>query len=302
MDAGAVVVTSALAEATALSGDPARRQWLAALPQRVADLAERWGLVVGQPFEPGGTAAWVAPVRDAAGRDAVLKVAWSHEESRDEAEGLAVWAGQGAVEVLERAVVGPTAAMLLERCRPGAELRSRPVVEQHRVVGDLVRQLHAVALPAGHGFRTLQQMCAAWGAQARAGHEQAPGVLDSGLVRDGLALWDALADDEQSAGSAVLLCTDLHAGNVLSGERSPWLLIDPKPHVGDPCYDVVQHLLNCPEDLHVDPLALVETVARAADLDEQRVLRWLFARCVQESWRWPGLAPVARHLSGAALA
>jgi hypothetical protein len=32
----------------------------------------------------------------------------------------------------------------------------------------------------------------------------------------------------------VLLFTDLHAGNVHLGERSPWLLIDPKPYVGDP--------------------------------------------------------------------
>jgi len=30
----------------------------------------------------------------------------------------------------------------------------------------------------------------------------------------------------------VLLFTDLHAGNVLSGERRPWLLIDSRPYVG----------------------------------------------------------------------
>ena len=43
----------------------------------------------------------------------------------------------------------------------------------------------------------------------------------------------------------MLLCTDLHAGNVLAAEREPWLVIDPKPDVGDPTYDVLQHLHNC---------------------------------------------------------
>jgi streptomycin 6-kinase len=31
----------------------------------------------------------------------------------------------------------------------------------------------------------------------------------------------------------VLLATDLHAGNVLRAQRQPWLVIDPKPFVGD---------------------------------------------------------------------
>lgn len=53
----------------------------------------------------------------------------------------------------------------------------------------------------------------------------------------------------------VLLCTDLHAGNVLAAEREPWLIIDPKPHVGDPTFDTLQHLLNCDERLRNDPVA-----------------------------------------------
>ena len=37
-----------------------------------------------------------------------------------------------------------------------------------------------------------------------------------------------------TADRRVLLCTDLHAGNVLAAQRRPWLVIDPKPYVGDP--------------------------------------------------------------------
>ena len=49
----------------------------------VESVARHWSLTVGDPFEPGGTSAWVAPVRTSTG-DAVLKVAWRHFESDDE--------------------------------------------------------------------------------------------------------------------------------------------------------------------------------------------------------------------------
>ena len=45
--------------------------------------------------------------------------------------------------------------------------------------------------------------------------------------------------------------TDLHAGNVVRAEREPWLVIDPKPFVGDPAYDATQHLLNCRDEIAI---------------------------------------------------
>jgi streptomycin 6-kinase len=62
-------------------------------------LAEAWQLTVGTPFEPGRQTAWVAPERDRAGADLVLKVSWRHPEALHEAEGLQVWAGRGAVRL-----------------------------------------------------------------------------------------------------------------------------------------------------------------------------------------------------------
>jgi streptomycin 6-kinase len=100
-----------------------------------------------------------------------------------------------------------------------------------------------------------------------------------------------------TAARHVLLCTDLHAGNVLAAEREPWLLIDPKPHVGDPTYDVLQHILNCDDRLRADPRALARRMANLLDLDLDRVLRWLFARCVQESPDSAHLAETARRIA-----
>ncbi|MGH9250384.1 MAG: aminoglycoside phosphotransferase family protein [Acidimicrobiales bacterium] len=281
-------------------GGPARVEWLAALPDRVEELTALWGLDLGEPFEPGGNCSWVAPGTDRDGREVVLKVAWQHTESLHEAEGLAALAGHGAVEVHAfEHLDSDTTAMLLERCRPGTELRGRPETEQHVVVTDLLRSVWAVDLPSDHPFRPLSVMADDWVVRAEARLAADPGRLDSGLAREGLALFRELS---RTGPTEVLLFTDLHAGNVLSGERRPWLLIDPKPFVGDPHYDVLQHLLNCDGSLQVDPIGLLTEVADLAGLDAGRVRQWLFARCVQESLGegppWPALDVVLHRLGG----
>lgn len=278
-------------------GPPARQQWMAALPDRVEEVAARWGVTVGQPFEPGGACAWVAPGTDREGRDVVLKVAWRHTEALHEAEGLAAVGGEGAVEVYAFEHAGDATAMLLERCRPGTELGTRPEAEQHHVITALLRSVWAVGLAADHPFRPLSLMAGEWVSEAEERLAAHPDRLDAGLARDGLALFRELA---QPGPSDVLLLTDLHAANVLSAQRRPWLLIDPKPYVGDPHYDVLQHLLNCGRSLRADPIALITEVAGLAGLDAGRVRQWMFARCVQESLGdappWSGLDDVLRGL------
>ena len=164
---------------------------------------------------------------------------------------------------------------------------------------DLLRSVWAVDLPADHPFRPLSVMVDDWSARAEARLAADPARLDPGLAHEGLALFRELS---RTGPIEVLLFTDLHAGNVLSGTRRPWLLIDPKPYVGDPHYDVLQHLLNCNASLQANPIELVQTVADLAGLDAERVRQWLFARCVQESLgdgpSWPGLDVVLRKLGG----
>jgi streptomycin 6-kinase len=291
-------------------GGPARVEWLAALPDRVEELTARWGLSLGQPFEPGGNCSWVAPATDPDGREVVLKVAWPHTEALHEAEGLAALGVEGAVEVYAFAHLPPrpggglngdtdTTAMVLERCCPGTELRGRPEAEQHVVVTDLLQSVWAVDLPSDHPFRPLSVMADDWVARAEERLAADPARLDAGLATEGLALFCELS---RTGPTDVLLFTDLHAGNVLSGGRRPWLLIDPKPYVGDPHYDVLQHLLNCNGSLQADPIGLLTDVADLAGLDAERVRQWLFARCVQESLgegrSWPALDVVLHRLGG----
>lgn len=280
-------------------GGPERRRWLAALPDRVEQLTGAWGLTLEEPFEPGGNCSWVAPGTDRKGREIVLKVAWSHSEALHEAEALALLGGQGAVMTYAfEHLSSDTTALLLERCRPGAELRGLPEAEQHVVVTGLLRSVWATRLPSDHPFRPLSEMANEWVGHAEPRLAADPGRLDAGLASEGMTLFLELS---QGGPTDVLLFTDLHAGNVLSGARRPWLLIDPKPYVGDRHYDVLQHLLNCNGSLQRDPIGLLTEVAGLAGLDAGRVRQWLFARCVLEMLGdgvpWPGLDVVLSRLS-----
>jgi streptomycin 6-kinase len=279
----------ALVEAATREG---RTAWLATLPRSVARLARTWSLTVRAPFEPGGQTAWVAPVRDRTGADLVLKVCWSHPEAAHEAAGLRVWAGNGAVRLYAANDSADTIALLLERCRPGTPLSARPETEQDEVVARLLRRLW-VTPPAGHPFRPLQVMCDQWADEFERRVAAEPGLLDPGLARDGMALFRTLP---ATAGRHVLLSTDAHAGNVLGAQREPWLLIDPKPYVGDPTFDALQHLLNCTERLRSDPGGLAGRMADLLGVDATRLRQWLFARCVQEAPDCPGLADIATRV------
>jgi streptomycin 6-kinase len=255
------------------------------LPSTIAMLAERWQLEVGEPFQPGGQTAWVAPATQR-GADRVLKVLWRHPEAEHEADGLRVWGGDGSVLLYETAEVDErSAAMLLERCRPLSTLESLDEPDQDVVIAGLLRRLWRDPGP-DHPFGSLQSMCEQWASQ----FELKPHALDPGLAREGLSLFRELP---RTAEREVLLCTDLHAGNALSAEREPWLMIDPKPYVGDPTYDPLQHMLNS-ERLMADPLGLVGRMAGLLELDAERLRLWLFARCVIESPDWPNLGQVAR--------
>jgi streptomycin 6-kinase len=270
-----------------------RGGWLETLPGTIAELSRRWNVRVGEPFQPGGETAWVAPTTGADGQQLALKLGWPHPEAAHEADALRLWAGRGTVLLHGAENLGHTMALLVERCQPGDALSSQPEPQQDRVIVHLLRQLWLDPAP-NHPFRPLEEMCRQWadGFDAKMADGLCP--LEPGLARRGIELFRNLPT---TADRRVVLCTDLHAGNVLAARREPWLAIDPKPYVGDPTYDVLQHLLNCPARLQSDPITLVDRVAHLAGLDPERTRLWLFARCVQESPEWPGLGEVARQIA-----
>jgi streptomycin 6-kinase len=220
-----------------------RSAWLERLPKTVVELARRWSLTLGRPFEKEVSCAWVAAAERADGSSAVLKIGMPHLEGQHEIDGLRFWDGDPTVRLLE--ADDELGGMLLERCQPGVALR------------------------------TLPALTAAWSDQTLADAARWP---DAGLVRQGLDLFRELP---RSALTTVLLATDLHAGNVLRAQREPWLVIDPKPFLGDPAYDSTQHLFNC-ERLRSEPQQTVQRFADLLGLDQERVRLWVLARAAAE--------------------
>ncbi len=272
-----------------------RHEWLTTLPHVIGEIASEWALELGEAFLPGGQCAWVAPARNQAGDGLVLKIGWRHPEAEHEAEGLRHWDGDGAVRCFATRSLGDTTALLLERCMPGWSLGcSLPEPGQDVIIAGLLRRLWARTPPAGPPFSPLAEICGVWADAFELDYATDSRGLDPGLAHEGVA---ALRHLPVSADRAVLLCTDLHAGNVLAARREPWLVIDPKPFIGDPAFDPVQHILNCDERLISDPGGLAARMADLLDLDRQRVRLWLFARCAQESLRRPAMRELARRLA-----
>ncbi|HTT65515.1 MAG TPA: aminoglycoside phosphotransferase family protein [Bryobacteraceae bacterium] len=268
---------------------PERRAWFDRLPAAVRILQERWSLTVGSPFD-NASCAWVAPVRRADGSSAVLKIGMPHMEAEHETQGLRFWDGEPTVRLLDSD--DEPGAMLLELCEPGTPLLLLPEPEQDVIIAGLLHRLWRTPTEP-HAFRPLSALLAYWSNETLLDIDRWP---DPGLVREGLALFEELA---RPARGDVLLATDLHAANVLRSERKPWLVIDPKPFIGDPAYDATQHLFNCEERLCSDPDRTISRVADLLGVDRMRVRLWTFARTAAEprsSWDEDSMA-LARQIA-----
>lgn len=250
---------------------PERTAWLDRLPETLRGIERNWSISAGEPFD--SEAAWVAPVSLAGGASAVLKLGMPHMEGEHEIDGLLFWNGDPAVRVLK--FEADNNAMLIERCEPGTSLRAVPEAEQDTVIEGLLRRLWRIPA-APHPFRQLSEMLRHWSNETMAAIERWP---DAGVVREGLALFKQLP---LSASTEALLGTDIHAGNVLRARREPWLVIDPKPFIGDPANDATQHLLNCAARMRAAPIETINRFAGLLGVDRERVRLWMFARAAAE--------------------
>lgn len=268
---------------TVVMTDPRGPAWLDSVPGLVEELARRWGLSLGRPLDHEGYTSAVVPGETRDGTAVVLKVGFPFMEDRDQAAGLRFWDGDPTVRLL--AADEESGALLLERCVPGHSLRTRPAEERDRVLAGLLRRAWRPVGP-GHAFRHLSELIDRWSAVTAEEEARWP---DPGLVREGIASWRELS---RPGPDDVLLVTDAHAGNVLAAEREPWLIIDPRPFVGDRAYDATRHLFDVRERLAADPAGFLRYWADLLGLDVVRVRAWAFARFAAEYsesdewWRW----------------
>lgn len=247
---------------------PAGRDWLAALPGQVAACVDRWSLRrVGPPF-PDAFVSLALPVELPDGTPAVLKLQYPDRDSEHEAAALAAWDGVGAARLLAHEPADR--ALLVERCVPGAPLHRLPAEAALGVVVELLPRLWR---PAGAPFTTLAEEAAGWAERLPGRWDAAGRPYERRLLDAALALLAGLAPTQ---GGQVLVNQDLHAGNVLRAEREPWLVIDPKPLVGEREFSVVPMVRGA--ELGHSPQAVryrLDRLTAELGLDRERVSGWV---------------------------
>ena len=113
-----------------------------------------------------------------------------------------------------------------------------------------------------------------------------PGAVPAASVGAALEVVEALGRDQPD----LLVHGDFHPRNILSGEREPWLAVDPKGYVGDPAYDGATLLkpralaLIDSDDLMKALNNELDVFAEAAELDRDRVRRWAHLQIVQAAF------------------
>jgi streptomycin 6-kinase len=258
----------------------AGRAWLAALPRLVDELRENWSLTeIGPPFE-GGCVAYVAPAVRADGSRAVLKVSLLDEETEHEGDALTLWNGTGAVRLLD--ADPQRGALLLERLEPGASLEMQS--DRDAAIGiacSLLRRLWVPA-PTGHRFHRVTELAQRWADSFPGKYSDAGSPFAEHLLRRAIEVCQHLAS---AAESSTMANRDFHLGNILAAQREPWLVIDPKPLVGDPAFDA-GHLIRSllPEQItKADVIRLTSAIARRLDLSPERIGEWVFVRSIENA-------------------
>ncbi|HEY3280854.1 MAG TPA: aminoglycoside phosphotransferase family protein [Armatimonadota bacterium] len=253
--------------------------WLERLPGVLDACVGRWGLSLGAPYSYPSL-SYVAPVRRSDGSEAVLKVGFLLDELACEIAALRHYDGQGSTRLLD--ADPELGALLLERVLPGDNLIGLPDSDAVSAAASVMGQLWRPA-PENHAFPSVETWHRGF-TRLREHFGGTTGPFPKALVEEVEGLYrDLLA----SAGPPVLLHGDLQHFNVLSAQRSPWLVIDPKGVVGEPAYEIGAYLRNEWEDARNPSALTARRVAQFSEelgLDEDRVRGWGLYGAVLSAW------------------
>jgi streptomycin 6-kinase len=185
------------------------------------EVAREWGVPLGERLL-AGRFSFVA----FAGDDAVLKVVPVEDDEADhEADALALLAGDGAVRLLRHDPA--RRAILIERARPGHDAAALSEPEAIRVAIAAAKRFWRPAA-RGSPFRWIGDHVPRWLDNAG----------DHYLVRQAKEIYATMHPSD-----ATLVHGDFHHHNLLRHGDS-WVVIDPKPMVGEPEFDVPTFLWN----------------------------------------------------------
>ena len=266
------------------------REWLGRLPELMAECEEAWDVSSrGEPFAYA-FASLAYPVISG-GRPAVLKVQFPDRESEHEADALELLDGDGAVRLLARD--DERRALLLERCVPGRALHGQEDAFDV-ILGLLPRHWK----PASGRIHTLADEAAWWASSLEDEWNELGRPCERRLLDAAL---DAMRELPPTQGEQVLVNQDLHPDNVLAAGREPWLVIDPKPLIGEREFSAAP-VVRAPELGHGRPEVLerFDRVTGELGLDRERARGWTIAQSVAWGLEHEPHLEVARWLLEAA--
>jgi streptomycin 6-kinase len=246
--------------------------WLERVPELLDECVEEWSLRLGDPY-PQGAAGYAVRVELDDGTPAVLKLIYPHREAEHEAAALRAWDGDGAIRLL--GYDDERWAMLIERCDPGTLLaHADPETALAVLVDVLPRLWKRVDGP----FHALAHEAAIWLDEIPDEWERTGRPFEQRLLDDVLETLSGLA---ASQGEQVLLHQDLHTDNVLAARREEWLVIDPKPLLGERELGVApivrDYVLG---HSRAEVLRRLEYLTSRLDLDRERALGWTVGQTV----------------------
>ena len=231
---------------------------VARLDGTAREVAAEWGLELG-PRIAAGRYSYVAR----AGPDAILKIIpVEDDDAQHIADALRLWNGNGAVRLLRHDAA--RRALLLERLVPGTEAAQLGEDEAAAVAIEVGRKIWLTP-PAGHPFRTIHDWVRRW----------MPRDEVHPLVPVARRIYEAMTPRLDR-----VVHTDYHHHNLLR-RGNEWVVIDPKPFVGEPEFDVLPFLAN-----PMGTAARRERTERRirsftdAGLDGDRIRAWAIVRGV----------------------
>ena len=272
-----------------LKGSPEGQAWLRDLPARVRACIDKWKLSLETPYHRSFVSI-VFPARSADGAPRVLKIQYPHPESDHEEEALRLWNGEGAVRLFD---YDPEQhALLLERCEPDDHLSRAGADEALRF---FIETLPRLWVRAGKPFKSVMDEASGWLAELPLAWERADRPFEPALLEAALEALDHLRCTQ---GEQVLVHQDLHGDNVLRATREPWLVIDPKPLVGEREFSLAPIIRDYDFGHSCENvISRLDRLTSALDLDRERARLWALGQTL--AWGFEGNRVYDKHVETA---